>query len=239
MSGCWLEVEPVIECMRPIPNYINVFSTGDIHLMSSIRVFTISSALIALCLTFGAFAQNNNSAGNDGKSGGQVEVKTDRFSGDVTVTMKPQTLIDTPELQLTMELDYELNKKKLEESPVLVEEIASVTLKSSVKDSVDYGDRELHFLVDGARLPGRRTSSNVVNPLLSEEDDKGRTPNFTFFSTLDLSQVERLAAGKKVEMRLGPIETALSPATLAAIRDFAREFAAHAPTRSNRKGAKR
>jgi hypothetical protein len=207
--------------------------------MSSIRVSTISLALIALCLTFGAFAQSNNSAGNDGKSGGQVEVKTDRFSGDVTVTMKPQTLIDTPELQLTMELDYQLNQKKLEESPVLVEELASVTLKSSVKGSVDYGDRELHFLVDGAQLAGRRTSSDRAHPLLSEKDDKGRRPNFAFFSTLNLSQVERLAAGKRVEMRLGPIETALSPATLAAIRDFAREFAAHAPTRSNRKGAKR
>jgi hypothetical protein len=207
--------------------------------MSSIRVSTISPALIALCLTFITFAQNNKSAGNDGKSGGQVEVETDRFSGNVTVTMKPQTLIDTPELKLTMELEYRLNQKAMAASPILVEEPASVTLRSSVKDSVDYGDRELHFLVDGSRLPGRRTSSDVVNRLLSEEDDKGRRPNFTFFSTLDLSQVEQLAAGKRVEMRLGAIETALSPATLAAIRDFAREFAAHAPTRSNRKGAKR
>lgn len=206
--------------------------------MSSIRVSTISPALIALCLTFGAFAQNNKSAGNDGKSGGQVEVETDRFSGNVTVTMKPQTLIDTPELQLTIELKYRLDKKKLEESPILVEELASVTLKSSVKGSVDYGDRELHFLVDGARLAGRRTSSNSADPLLSEQDDKGRRPDFTFFSTLVMSQVERLATGKKVEVRLGAIETALNPATLAAIRDFAREFATHAPTRSNRKGAK-
>jgi hypothetical protein len=206
--------------------------------MSSIRVSTISPALIALCLTFITFAQNNKSADNDGKSGGQVEVETDRFSGNVTVTMKPQTLIDTPELKLTIELKYRLDKKKLEESPILVEELASVTLKSSVKGSVDYGDRELHFLVDGARLAGRRTSSNSADPLLSEQDDKGRRPDFTFFSTLVLSQVERLATGKKVEVRLGAIETALNPATLAAIRDFAREFAAHAPTRSNRKGAK-
>jgi hypothetical protein len=206
--------------------------------MSSIRVSTISPALIALCLTFITFAQNNKSAGNDGKSGGQVEVETDRFSGNVTVTMKPQMLIDTPELQLTIELKYRLDKKKLEQSPILVEELASVTLKSSVKGSVDYGDRELHFLVDGARLAGRRTSSNSADPLLSEQDDKGRRPDFTFFSTLVLSQVERLATGKKVEVRLGAIETALNPATLASIRDFAREFAAHAPTRSNRKGAK-
>lgn len=190
-----------------------------------------------LIITLTAFAQNNNSAGNDGKS--QVEVETDRFSGDVTVTMKPQTLIDTPELQLTMELKYRLNQKQLEGSPILVEDLASVTLNSSVKGSLDYGDRELHFLVDGARLAGRRTSSSSVDPLLWERDDKGRRTDFTFFSTLDLSQVEQLAAGKRVEMRLGPIETTLSQATLTAIRDFAREFAAHAPTRSNRKGAKR
>jgi hypothetical protein len=138
-----------------------------------------------------------------------------------------------------MEMEYQLNQKELAASPILVEELASVTLRSSVKDSVDYGDWELHFLVDGTRLPGRRTSSDSAHPLLSEQDDKGRRPDFSFFSTLDLSQVERLAVSKKVEMRLGAIQTALSPATLVAIRDFAREFAAHAPTRSSRKGAKR
>ncbi len=191
-----------------------------------------------LIITLMVCAQDNKPASDDGKTS-QVEVKTDRFSGDVTITMKPQTLIDTPELKLTMELEYRLNQKRLAASPILVEELASVTLRPAVKDSVDYGDRELHFLVDGVRLPGRRTSSSVVDPLLSEEDDEGRTPDYTFFSTLDLSQVERLAAGKRVEIRLGAIETPLSSTTLAAIRDFAREFAAHAPTRANRKGAKR
>jgi hypothetical protein len=206
--------------------------------MSSIHALTMPPAIIALCLIFTAFAQDNKPVGDDGKTG-QVEVKADRFSGDVTVTMKPQTLIDSPALKLTMEMEYRLNQKQMGASPVLVEELASVTLTSSVKDSVDYGDRELHFLVDGVRVAGRRTSSDSAHPLLSEQDGKGRTPDFTFFSTLDLSQVERLVTGKRVEMRLGPIETTLSPATLAAIRDFAREFAAHAPTRSNRKGAKR
>src|SRR5262245_44144472 len=155
MRGCWLEGEPVIDRRQPLSPYTNVFSKGDISLMSSIRVSIISPALIALCLAFGAFVQNYYSASNGGKSGGQVDVEADRFSGNVTVTMKPQTLIDTPELQLTIELKYRLDKKKLEESPILVEELASVALKSSVKDSVDYGDRELHFLVDGARLAGR------------------------------------------------------------------------------------
>ena len=51
----------------------------------------------------GAFDKKLQSRTISTRSGrrGQVEVETDRFSGNVTVTMKPQTLIDTPELQLS------------------------------------------------------------------------------------------------------------------------------------------
>jgi hypothetical protein len=179
-------------------------------------------------------AQDDKAANKDG----QVEVKNDRFSGNVTVTMKPQALIDTPNHKLVMKMIYRLNQKEAADSSVLFEETASVTFESITKESLKYGDRELHFVVDGKQLPIGQTSARTPSPLLSEKDEKGRTPDLSFFGSLTLSQVERLAAGKQVEMRLGTIELPLSQSTLAAIREFAREFANHAPTRTKKKGAK-
>jgi hypothetical protein len=211
--------------------------------MSSIRMFAISPALIALCLTFIVFAQDNKPVGHASKTS-QVEVKSDRFSGNVTVTMKPQPLIDTAERKLTMDLWYELKRKDIEGSPVIPEEMASMSFESratTASTAIELGDRELHFLIDGKQLSiGRTSSRSKPLPLvLSDGDEKGRKPYLSITSALSLSQIEQIAAGKQVEMRLGNIELPLSQSTLAAVREFAREFAAHAPTRSNRKGAKR
>jgi hypothetical protein len=63
--------------------------------MSLIRLSAISPALIALFLSFNVSTQDNNSASGAAKTN-QVEVKTDKFSGKSTVTLKPQVLLDTP-----------------------------------------------------------------------------------------------------------------------------------------------
>jgi hypothetical protein len=205
--------------------------------MSS-RLLTIASLVTLTCLMAASFAQNNKSEKSASTQADQVEVKTDSFSRNVSVKMKPQVLIDTAERKLTMEFEYRVNQKELAEASFLVEESASITFESTTKQATDYGDRELHFLVDGNRLQGRRTSSDAARPILSERDEKGRIPDFSFYSSLTLSQVEKLAAGKQVRMRLGTIELPLSQPTLAAISEFAREFANHAPTRTKKKGAK-
>lgn len=198
------------------------------------------SLILVFCLGIIGFAQSSPTSVKPSDEGRQVVVESDRFSGNVTVKMKPQILIDQSDRKLTMGLKYSLDKKKLEESSFITEEIASLTFETFVKGSISYGDREVHFLVDGGPLKLGRTSSRSAEPLLSKPDQSGRAPDFTFLSALTLSQVETIAAGKKVEMRLGAIETTLDPSTLSAIKEFAREFANHAPTRLNSKskGAK-
>lgn len=208
--------------------------------MSSIRMLA-APCIMALCLMAASFAQDGRGSKEESGSGSQVEVKTDRFSGDVTVSMKPQTLIDTPDRKLTMVLKYRLNKKEVEAAPVLLEELASIIFESAVKESFEYGDEELHFIVDGKQLAIGQTSSDLPDLLLSTptRDERGRRPSFSFHAGLFLSQVEQLARGKQIEMRLGTVELTLSQSTLVAIREFAREFVNHAPTRTNRKGSKR
>jgi hypothetical protein len=191
--------------------------------MSSIRVSTISPALIALCLTltFSVFAQDNNSAGNDGKS--QVEVKTDRFSGKSTVTLKPQVLLDTPKHKVTMQLDS-------------IDDFAGVTFESSSEEYLDFGDKQLHFLVDGKRMFIDTASQQNTPFSQQKQDEKGRTNYTGLISSLGIAQLEEIVAGKKVEMRLGTVELTLSQPVLANLREYVRVFANYAPSRRKRGG---
>jgi len=44
LRGCWLEREPVIDCRRSPPPYINVFSKGDISHVVDSRVHNFAGA---------------------------------------------------------------------------------------------------------------------------------------------------------------------------------------------------
>jgi hypothetical protein len=189
--------------------------------MSSIRVFTISPALIALCLTFSAFAQDNNAARNDGKS--QVEVKTDRFSGKSTVMLKPQVLLDTAKHKLTMQFESH-------------DDFAGVTFESSSEEYIDFGDKQLHFLVDGKRMFIDTASQQNTPFSLRKRDEQGRANYTSLISSLGIAQLEEIVAGKTVEMRLGTVELTLSQPVLANLREYARVFADHGPSRRKRGG---
>ncbi|MCI0389853.1 MAG: hypothetical protein MOB07_13980 [Acidobacteria bacterium] len=207
--------------------------------MSSIRMFAIL-LITALCLAAFSSAQNSKGDKEASGAGNQVEVKTDRFSGKTTIKLKPQTLIDTPEHKLTMEMLYEVNPKEAAESRVLLEEMAGASFHSHSTKYVDFGDRELHFIIDGKQLAIGKASERIKSPvlILSNKDERGRVPYSSLSSALSISQVEEIAIGKRVEMRLGKIELTLNQATLDSIREFAREFANYAPTRSKKKGTK-
>ena len=189
--------------------------------MSSIRVSTISPALIALCLTFTAFAQDNNSADNDGKS--QVEVKPDRFSGKSTVRLKPQVLLDTPKHKVTMQLKS-------------LDDFAGVTFESSSDEYLDFGDKQLHFLVDGRRMFIDTASQQNTPFSLRKRDEKGRANYSELISSLSIAQLEEIVSGKTVEMRLGTVELTLSQPVLANLREYVRVFANYAPSRRKRGG---
>ena len=81
----------------------------------------------------------------------QIEVKTDRFSGVTTVKLKPQVILDKPDHQLTIEIETKLGEKgqlDFEKDEVKAE----AWFRSQSKDPVDFGDQELHFLIDGKPL---------------------------------------------------------------------------------------
>src|SRR5215510_11644973 len=85
------------------------------------------------------------------QSNDQVEVKTDRFSGVTTVKLKPQVILDKSDHQLTMEIETKLGEKKV--SDLEREEIKAIaSFESQSKASVDFGDEQLHFLIDGQQL---------------------------------------------------------------------------------------
>src|SRR5215813_10187349 len=81
----------------------------------------------------------------------QIEVKTDRFSNVTTVMLKPQVILDKPDHYLTMEIKAKLGEKKfLDSEREMVN--AFVSFVSQSKEPVNFGDRQLHFMVDAETL---------------------------------------------------------------------------------------
>src|SRR5262245_31685164 len=90
------------------------------------------------------------------QSNDQVEVKTDRFSGVTTVKLKPQVILDKPDHQMTIEIETKLGEKgqlDFEKDDLKAE----AWFRSQSKDPVDFGDQELHFLLDDKPLDLRDT----------------------------------------------------------------------------------
>jgi hypothetical protein len=206
--------------------------------MQLIRVF--ASFSIIFCLAIIVSAQNKPAETKGSEDSRQVVVENDRFSGDVTVKMKPQVLLDNAERKLTLAMSYKMIKKDVENASILLEEFAALRFELYSKSPVNLADQDLHFLVDGKSLSIGRSSPSVPGPLSLDEDEKGRPPVMIVSTALTLSQMEQLAKGNKIEMRLGKIELTFSSSTMAAIKEFTREFINNSPTRmnSNRKGAK-
>jgi hypothetical protein len=162
--------------------------------------------------------------------GDQVEVKTDRFSEVTTIKLKPQTILDTADQVITMRLEAKFGDKKIRDTTDQVMEIldekAMVWFESFANVPTDFGDQELHFIVDGKRLKIGESSGGTP----------GRSPKppyrslKTFVNSLDTGELKQLAAGKHVEMRLGKYDFVLNSAVLEHLREFVREFTKYAPS---------
>src|SRR5262249_25760129 len=147
----------------------------------------------------------------------QVEVKTDRFSGVTTVRLKPQVVLDRPEHQLTIRSETKLGDKKSFEWEMGTVS-AHVWLESHYNRSVDYGDRELHFIIDGKPLDiGRITGGSPTESTLK--------PAFkimaSFVSIFNRSKLEQISNGKRIEMRFGTVEVTLGQPIVTALREYA------------------
>jgi hypothetical protein len=147
----------------------------------------------------------------------QIEVKNDRFSGVTTVKLKPQVVLDKPEHQLTIRSETKLGDKKSYEWEMGTVS-AYVWLESHYNRSVDYGDRELHFIIDGKPLDiGRITGGSPTESTLK--------PAFkimaSFVSIFNRSKLEQISNGKRIEMRFGTVEVTLGQPVVTALREYA------------------
>jgi hypothetical protein len=168
--------------------------------------------------------QTKTKASEGHRDQSDVEVKNDGFSGAMTVTLKPQVLINSQNHKLDMEMETKLGGKRLTGVPE-TDETVIITFTSLSNGGVDLGDEELHFLVDGKPIKGGESSGGTP----SRVDD----PNSKFkirkrlINSLSLVDVQRLARGKRVEMRLGPIELTFDEKLMTRIQ----AFVAAAPSR--------
>ncbi|MCI0663592.1 MAG: hypothetical protein L0220_21220 [Acidobacteria bacterium] len=165
----------------------------------------------------------------DGKpsaTGDQIEVKEDRFSGVTTVKLRPQVILDKPDHRLTIEVTARLGEKKIYDHQK--DEIRAIAnFESQSKTPVSYGDRELHFMVNGAPL-------NLGKVDIEVDPNAGRynklQPGFkireTFLKIIDRSGLELFSKANRVETRLGPIEFVFDQSLNALLREYSNQVLA-------------
>jgi len=156
----------------------------------------------------------------------QVEVKTDRFSGVTTVKLKPQVILDKPDHQLTMEIEAKLGEKKV--SDLEREDVkAIVSFESQSKASVDFGDEQLHFLIDGKPL-NLGEADVKVDPYAARYNrlKQGFKIRESFLSIFDRPALEDFSKARHIEMRVGPIELTLSQPVSALLREYSNQVLA-------------
>jgi hypothetical protein len=153
----------------------------------------------------------------------QVEVKTDRFSGVTTVVLKPQVILDKPDHQLTIEIKTKLGEKgqlNFEKDDVKSE----VWFCSLYKGSVNFGDQELHFMIDGKPLNlGEMPEGTAEATDENMRRQRGFTIKKSFVAIFDRRAFEQFSKATRVEMRFGPIELMLNPSAVSSLRDYANQ----------------
>jgi hypothetical protein len=154
----------------------------------------------------------------------QIEVKTDRFSNKTTLVLKPQPLIDKPDHFVTLIINTEVMKS---DDPLLKVSLYSmVHVASQARVPPDFGDSELHFLVDDKPLDIKyNTISDYPMPLESkyyiEKHNLRFKRTYSYFA-FD-SAYESLSKAENIEMRLGPFELKLNQQVTANLREYARQ----------------
>jgi len=189
---------------------------------------TVWMWMLMVSLYSGALAQSVDRSGG-GKSarsndGSQVEVKRDDFSGITMITLKPQKLIDRLEHQLTMSAEAKLGGTAPQTGLPDADERMLLGFTSLTSHKLDFGDQELHFLVDGKQVRGGSTAGGYNPRLPGEQLPSPYKTRHSFTGGLSLSQLKQIASGRKVEMRLGSIETTLNSELLSRLSEFVRNF---------------
>lgn len=166
--------------------------------------------------------QNTDAKSTDG----QIEVKTDRFSGVTTAILNPQVVLDKPDHRLTISFETKLGEKKfsgLERDMVS----AQASLISLLKSPIDFGDQQLHLLIDGKPLD---LGECVGGAAESTSEDMRRQQGYriskSFLSIFNRNAMEQLSKANRIEMRFGTIEQTLSNSTVTNLREYAKQVLA-------------
>ena len=164
----------------------------------------------------------------------QIEVKTDRFSGVTTVKLKPQVILDKPDHQMTIEIETKLGQKVRFESEK--EEVkAKFWFRSQATHLVDFGDRELHFLIDENPLDIGRAMGGLDVGVDKSKLKPGFTTSQSFVSIFSRADLERFGNARRIDMRLGSIEFTLGKLEVAILREYANQVLAQHKIANERK----
>ena len=164
----------------------------------------------------------------------QIEVKTDRFSGVTTVKLKPQVILDKPDHQMTIDIETKLGEKgQLDSEKDDVK--AEAWFRSQSKDPVDFGDQELHFLIDDKPLDLGKTPGGTNANMDKSKLKPGFRSSKSFVSIFDRSDLTQFAKARRVEMRLGSIELTLGQPEVAMLREYANQVLAQHKTVNEKK----
>ena len=190
------------------------------ELQSTTWVWMMMVVVLTITATGQSGVGRDNNKGARSNDGSQVEVKKDEFSGVTTITLKPQKLIDSSNHQLTIAAEVKLEGKTYA-GVMSVDETVLFKFDSQNNGNVDFGDEELHFLVDGESVKGGSTASGFASSLLDKPAPGFKRRN-SYTGGVYLSQLQQIAKGKNVAMRFGSIKLTLDEKLLNSLRDFAR-----------------
>jgi len=155
----------------------------------------------------------------------QIEVKTDRFSGVTTVKLKPLVILDKPDQQMTIDIETKLGEKVRFESEK--EEVkAESWFRSQATHLVDFGDQELHFLIDEKPLDIGRAMGSLDVGVDKSKLKPGFRSSQSFVSIFSRSDLERFRNARRIDMRLGSIDLTFSQSEVAILREYANQVLA-------------
>lgn len=192
---------------------------------------------LLLCLTIPSLHATGQERARDDKStlqspdegktsstNDQIEVRTNRFNNVTTVTLKPQALVDKPEVFLAMEIETKLGERGRDRELV----IAFVKLELQSKKPMFPGSEELNFLVDGQPLSAGKAKfaldglADITGALKPGFRYREHAHSLAF----DRRALEQFSQANRIELQVGPIETTLNNVMVATLREYANQVLA-------------
>ncbi len=179
---------------------------------------TVAASVVTVVGQSGTHGSNSAGRAAGTNDGQQVIAETDRFSGVTNITLKPQKIVETAERFLTVSAESKVGGQPSIDYEEADERVL-LDFDLQTTGAASYELEDLSFLVDGKSVTGGSVASSF-SPLLGVKPTSPYTKRRTFTGSVSISTLRQLVRGKHVEIRLGSIEAALSPALLNKLGQF-------------------